>query len=198
MSLGPATGNAEVQRIAAAAVPPLTDHELACVSRAMEREQARRDALLAGDAYRPPDPVTTGSSVEGDTGDESFRDFIARVLAEAPPAMPRELAFLASVLEPAIRLAIRPDPLDEVRVYSLAEVAAITGMSKSALEGGCREGRFEHVRPGRSVGMTVDHIRKLVARFTRVADMAQSMSDMQWTVEMSRRNARRATPRRPA
>jgi hypothetical protein len=48
-------------------------------------------------------------------------------------------------------------------VYTLAEVAEITGWSETTLQRDCRAGRFAHVRRGRAYGMTAPQIHALVA-----------------------------------
>ena len=89
-------------------------------------------------------------------------------------------------------------PIDDVRVYTLPEVAAITRVSERALKQDCAAGRLEHLRRGRTRGMTIDHIRKLIAAHTVGAATATQMSPMDWALQAARRNARRGTPRRSA
>lgn len=48
------------------------------------------------------------------------------------------------------------------RVYTLDEVAAMTGFSVRTLEDDCREGKVKHTRKGRTVGMTLRQIDMLV------------------------------------
>jgi hypothetical protein len=48
-------------------------------------------------------------------------------------------------------------------VYSLPEVAELTGFPLRSLQRQCRAGKVEHIHYGRYRGMTAEQIRKLVA-----------------------------------
>lgn len=95
------------------------------------------------------------------------------------------------VLEPSL-------PLARVRVYSLPEVAQMTRVSLGQLQEDCRAGLITHFHRGRTVGMLLAHIEEFVAEHTRTAKRVDAKTDEEIVIEMSRRNARRATPRRRA
>ncbi|WP_203743869.1 hypothetical protein [Actinoplanes cyaneus] len=95
------------------------------------------------------------------------------------------------MLEPSL-------PLARVRVYTLAEVAELTGASLGQLRDDCRARRLTHFRRGRTIGMTLAHIEEFVAVHTILAAKIAAMSELEEVVMMSRRNARRGTRWRAA
>jgi excisionase family DNA binding protein len=61
--------------------------------------------------------------------------------------------------------------------YTLAEVAAMTHLALRTLERGCRAGRIEHIKLGRSRVMTRAQIDALLAQHTKPVAEAIPMPD---------------------
>lgn len=54
--------------------------------------------------------------------------------------------------------------MDDIRLWTLAEVAEQTGFALRTLERDCRAGRVEHVHRGRVRCMTTPQVQALIAR----------------------------------
>jgi hypothetical protein len=113
---------------------------------------------------------------------------------------------------------------EDLRVYTLKEVAELTHFSHRVLEHLCRQDVIEHVRLGRKRGMTARQIGVLILRFSQggddLADLREpgtaqdqirrnilknlnrgrglNASDLEQAREASRPNARRSPTRRQA
>lgn len=66
------------------------------------------------------------------------------------------------------------------RVYSLDEVAEMTGFSLRSLERKCRQGKLKHIHEGRKRGMTLRQIDLLVECFeTGVTDTSSGFDELE-------------------
>ena len=111
-------------------------------------------------------------------------DDVTRIVATAMQRFTREL-------EQLIR-----DEADRPRVYTLTEVAEMTGMSWRWIADGCRSERLAHVHQGDFRGMTAAQINALIASRTEGGETAPSGFDN--AVQMTRRNAARSGRRKTA
>lgn len=51
-------------------------------------------------------------------------------------------------------------------VFSLAEVAEITGWNAEAIRRACKNGTYEHIKAGKHYGMALPHVVAMVAKHT--------------------------------
>ena len=83
--------------------------------------------------------------------------------------------------------------IDDVRVYKVAEIAEITGMSKRAILDDCRSGTVEHVHRGNLRGMTARQLALFLARFSEGAAATQptAVDEVAQARKASRKNVAR-------
>lgn len=62
------------------------------------------------------------------------------------------------------------------RVYSLADVAEMTGWPQESIRRDCQKGRYAHIRRGRIYGMTNTQIEDMVAAHER-GQRAQALNE---------------------
>lgn len=84
------------------------------------------------------------------------------------------------------------------RVYSLKEVAEMTGFAERSLELKCRAGSIKHTREGRRRGLTMRQIELLVKSCETGGDDSEPIDEMAEARSMSRPAASRATRRNAA
>lgn len=105
------------------------------------------------------------------------------------------LAQVARQLGDALTAARVEDPR---RVYTLPEVAALTGWALSTLEEDCRLGRIRFVRKGKAYGLTAKQFDALIEQHTVHGDIGQRLAAVVATASPVQPGNRRSPGRRVA
>jgi predicted transcriptional regulator len=167
-------------------------------------------------------------SESGPAREQSVDEYMNQILADAPAMSDAARDFFTETLGPSVRACKAAQVAAEdaqqaataiqqvaeearyrtelarlaieqgLRVMTLDEVAEITHVAVSYLARECQAGRLEHVRSGRLRGMTAEQVRRLIRACTKAADRIDQMDDIDMVRIASRKNAARATRRRPS
>lgn len=89
------------------------------------------------------------------------------------------------------------DSPGQIYAWPIADVAAMTHISKRRILDACRAGQLEHIKAGGRRVMTRPQIDALLAKFKMPVEVRpEPADDMAEAIRLSRRNANRQTPRR--
>ncbi|HEY6115968.1 MAG TPA: hypothetical protein VI172_08420 [Candidatus Dormibacteraeota bacterium] len=75
-----------------------------------------------------------------------------------------------------VAMAVRPD--DPRRIYSLEEVAELTGWALDTLKEDCRTGRLKYVRKGRAYGLTARQLDDAIEQHTENGDVQRRLASV--------------------